>query len=194
MARPPIPPSIRAVVWSRAKGCCAECKAKVLAGQGAIDHRPALIMRGRVPGLPDTDPAAYIPHANDPDFLALVHDKRAGADCHDRRTFGDDDKGGLRRGDLTENARSREITQKQAQFRRDMLAKKGVEPGGTAPEPERNPKRKMQGRSLTDGRVLCHVCGHFGNPSQERCSKCGSANVTPAMALSQSERRKARNA
>jgi len=193
MARPPIPPSIRAVVWHRAGGHCAECGGKVLAGQGAIDHRPALTMRGRVADLKDTDPAAYIPHANDPDFLALVHDKRSGADCHDRRTFGDDDKGGLRRGDLTESARSREITEKQAEFRRTMLAKKGVEPDGTEPEPEIKPKRKIQGRGLTDGRVLCHVCGHFGSPSQERCSKCGSANVTTAMALSQSERRKARN-
>lgn len=135
MARPPIPPSIRAVVWSRAKGCCAECKSKVLAGQGAVDHRPPLVMRGRVPGLSDTNPAAYIPHANDPDYLALVHDKRSGHKCHDNRTFGDDDKGGLRRGDLTENARSREITEKQAEFRAKMLAKAGVEP---AMEPDRN--------------------------------------------------------
>lgn len=149
MARPPIPPSIRAVVWHRAGGHCAECGGKVLAGQGAIDHRPALIMRGRVPGLKDTDPAAYIPHANDPDFLALVHDKRSGADCHDRRTFGDDDKGGLRRGDLTENARSRDITEKQAEFRRTMLAKKGMEPDGTEPEPKQRKPHPWGSRPLT---------------------------------------------
>ncbi len=143
MSRPSIPPSIRAVVWSRAGARCAECAGKVLAGQGAIDHRPALTMRQRVPGLPDTDPAAYIPHANDPDFLALVHDIRSGHKCHDNRTFGD---GGLRRGDLTENARSRDITAKQAEFRRAMLAKAGQGDEAAPMRAERaSPQIKSQG-------------------------------------------------
>lgn len=142
MARPPIPPSIRAVVWHRAGGCCAECREKVLTGQGDVDHRPPLGMRGRVPGLKDTDPAAYVPHANDPDYLALVHARVK--DCHDKRTFGD---GKLRRGDLTEMARSREITAAQADHRRKMLAKTApepdVEPDGTEAKPKR-PKAKLR--------------------------------------------------
>ena len=144
MARPPIPKPIAAVVWSRAQGHCAACKGRVIVGQGEIDHRPPLIMRQRVPGLPDTDPAAYIPHANEPDFLALVHGEKSGVGCHKLRTFGD----GLYRGDVTENARSREITAKQTKhheaMRRKLLAPN--EPETEQPKSKWSTGRKLQGR------------------------------------------------
>lgn len=144
MARPPIPKPIAAVVWSRAQGHCERCKGRVMAGHGEINHIPALAMRERVPGLADTDPAAYVPHANDINYMQLLHGEKSGLGCHKLRTFGD----GLYRGDVTENARSREITAKETEhheaMRRKLLAPN--EPETEEPKSKWSTGRKLQGR------------------------------------------------
>lgn len=104
-----------------------------------------------MPGLPPHDPASYIPHANDPAKISLVHSKpKTGLDCHDVRTFGD----GLNRGDVSNAAKTERVTAKQEEFRRAMLAKAGGlnrEPEGAANSPRRGgswPKgRKIQSRN-----------------------------------------------
>jgi hypothetical protein len=116
-----MPKPIVAVVWARAKAHCEGCKKKILAGDGHIDHRPPLKLRQRIAGLKETDPDAYEPQANDPDYLQLLC-----PECHKTWTFG----GKLHRGDLQNIAKSKRLerneaerTKKVGEFTAAVLAK-----------------------------------------------------------------------
>lgn len=146
MARPQIPKPIAAVVWAQAEGRCKCCGEKVLAGMAEIDHRPPLALRQRVAGLADTDPAAYVPHANDPRYLDLLHGARSGKDCHKRRTFGE----GTRRGDASDIAKSKRIAPEHEAMQRRLLSKATGDDHDKAPAAQ--PKAKMTSRPMPCGR------------------------------------------
>lgn len=75
--RKAIPPRIKAEVFIRQKGYCAECH-KFIYDPAEYDHRPAIILRPV--NSAGTD---YVPPQNDPSHIEALH-----ADCHQKRTTG----------------------------------------------------------------------------------------------------------
>ena len=106
-----------------------------------FDHEPALVFRPF-----STVDGEFVPPQNDPEYLRAVH-----ADCHLYKTSGRV-KGGktatTRGSDIGEAAHLARVAEKQAEFRRRLLAKKEGESRCQTPK-SRWPKRKMRTISRT---------------------------------------------
>jgi len=111
--RPPIPDSIKDLVWAREGGVCQICKAPIAdRSQAQFDHRPPLSARPRNHQFKPTNPRHYIPHANADTYIELVHSAQTSAEkCHEQRTSGP--LGMQMRGDTQNAARVKRILDKQ---------------------------------------------------------------------------------
>jgi hypothetical protein len=116
--RPAIPKSVKAAVFARQNGRCAEGRVKIGLGFEPfhLDHRPALCTR-RFDTEAREGKGDTIPASNDPNFIEAIT-----VAAHKARTFG---PGGERRittrgSDIGEKARVKRLAAKHAPQRRDM--------------------------------------------------------------------------
>lgn len=149
--RPAIPQYIKDLVWDREDGICQACKDPIADRSHAeYDHRPALWVRDRRNEFPPTSPRHYVPNANDPAYIDLLHGKASGLKCHDLRTFGN----GISRGDVKEAARSKRIIKKrQARTSKEgyaLIARGEASPHTDEVSPRRR-KRKLPSRPFPKG-------------------------------------------
>lgn len=142
--RPPTPQHVKDLVWDREKGFCEHCKQRVEERSHAeYEHRPALWLRARRMEFPPSSPRHYMPNANDPQHIQLLHGKKSGLPCHQLRTFGN----GLDRGDVSNSARSKRILEK-AFSRTTAAGYSMLKSDREQPVAQERPKRKLQSRGF----------------------------------------------
>jgi hypothetical protein len=166
--RPPIPESVKALVWDREGGVCQMCKAPVVdRSQCQFNHNPGLWVRRRNDNFKPSNPRHYIPNANDPNFIELVHSSQTSVEkCHNLQTFGN----GVYRGDVTEAARTKRIIKKRAA---EVAAKASNDNNGSARD-ERQQRPKMQSRPFA--KQHRPMPGSRAHPSKQRKRMSGKVS------------------